>query len=63
MGWKIQYKDINGNLGGCKSIPEYKVRQVLPDAVVLDMKLGRYEGSKNETAYVKYTYQPEKKRK
>ena len=57
MGWKVQRKNIKGGFFAPVDIPECKVRKILPEAVICDIKLGRYKGNKNETPYAKYTYE------
>jgi len=56
MGFKIQRRTHDGELLRKKNISEDKVRRVLSDDVIQEMKLGRYEGKENIRKFAVYTY-------
>jgi hypothetical protein len=57
MGFKVQRKNAAGQLLDKQDIPEAKVRELLPEAVIREMKLGRYVGDKNIREFAVYTYE------
>lgn len=60
MSWKIQRRGTDGQLFAKQNVPESKVRGILPEAVIREMKLGRYTGDKHKRPHAVYSYEQDK---